>query len=190
MLDSLDISLLREINVNRITGLDGVFIFLSGIGPIIAASIPLVFILIGFLKKKREIWFNGIKIAAPYLLSVIISNVIKTNVARPRPFTTFSFIQKLSSGGSGSFPSGHTSDVFSIAMAVSLLYPKPGVVIPIFLWAILVAYSRMDLGVHYPTDVLAGALIGIAAALLCYVLFRYFSRKKETKDMPLVVDTK
>ena len=178
LLDSLDISVLRQINVNRITALDGIFIFISQSGPIIAPLIPLLFILYGFMKKKREMRMNGFMIAAPYLLSVIITNTIKVFVSRPRPFTDYHFIQKLSEGGSNSFPSGHTSDVFSIAMIVSIFFPKPKIIIPIFIWAILVGYSRMDLGVHYPTDVLAGAFIGISSSLFCFWLYKR-SRKKE-----------
>jgi membrane-associated phospholipid phosphatase len=178
MLDSLDISLLRQINVNRITALDGIFIFITQSGPIIAAFIPLVFILFGFMKKRREVWMDGFMIAAPYLLAVVLTNTVKAIVARPRPFTTYSFIQKLSDGGSGSFPSGHTSDVFSIAMIVSIFFPRFIVIIPIFIWAMLVGYSRMDLGVHYPTDVVTGAFIGVSSSLFCSWLYKR-SRKKE-----------
>src|SRR5579864_3074982 len=100
MLDSLDISLLRQINVNRLTALDSFFIFITNTGPIIAACIPLVFIITGFLKKRKKIWMEGFMVATPYLLAVVISNILKTLVARPRPFTDYSFIQKLSDGGS------------------------------------------------------------------------------------------
>ena len=177
LLDSLDISLLRQINVNRIRALDDFFIFITQTGPIIAALIPLVFILFGFMKKNRKIWMKGFMIAAPYLLAVVLTNSVKAIVARPRPFSTFSFIQKLSDGGSGSFPSGHTSDVFSIAVIVSVFFPRLGVIIPIFIWAILVGYSRMDLGVHYPTDVLSGAFVGVSSSLFCSWLYKRSQKK-------------
>lgn len=170
-LEQWDIDLLRTINLDRITALDGVFIFITNSAPIIAGLIPLSFLLYGVFAKRKDIRTFGYVIAASYLLSVIISNTIKYAVARPRPFTVYPFIEKLSGGGNGSFPSGHTSDVFSVAMAVSLLFPKRSVVIPMFLWAILVGYSRMDLGVHYPSDVLGGAIVGAGAALLvCWLL--------------------
>jgi membrane-associated phospholipid phosphatase len=178
MLDSLDISLLRQINVNRITSLDSIFVFITQSGPIIAAIVPLSFIILGYMKKKRVMWMNGFMIAAPYLLAVVLSNTTKTLVARPRPYSTYPYIQKLSEGGSGSFPSGHTSDAFSIAMIISLFFPRPMIIIPAFIWAILVGYSRMDLGVHYPTDVLTGACVGIGSSLFCSWLYKR-SRKKE-----------
>jgi membrane-associated phospholipid phosphatase len=184
MLDSLDISLLRQINVNRLTSLDSVFIFISNTGPIIAACIPLIYILWGFYKKNKKMWMEGFMIATPYLLAVVISNALKTIVARPRPFSAYTFIQKLSDGGSGSFPSGHTSDAFSIAMIISLFFPKKTVVIPVFLWAGIVAYSRMDLGVHYPSDVLGGAIIGISSSLFCHWLFKRY----RNRDVAPVLD--
>jgi membrane-associated phospholipid phosphatase len=183
-IDSLDISLLREINVNRLSALDGAFIFISQSGPIIAECIPLAFIITGFLKKKKKIWMEGFMIATPYLLAVVILNIVKVFIDRPRPFTSYTYIQKLSEGGSSSFPSGHTSDAFSIAMIVSLFFPKRKIVIPIFLWAILVGYSRMDLGVHYPTDVLGGAIIGIGSSLLCHRLFKQY----RNRDIAPVLD--
>ena len=180
MLDSLDISLLREINVNRITSLDSAFIFITQTAPIIVACIPLAFIIIGFIRKKKKIWIEGFMIATPYLLSGIILNIIKVFAQRPRPFISYTYIQKLSDGGSSSFPSGHTSDAFSIAMIVSLFFPKAAIVIPMLLWAALVGYSRMDLGVHYPTDVLAGAILGICSSLFCHWFFKRFRNRDIT----------
>ena len=189
MLDSLDISLLREINVNRMASLDNMFIFITQSGPVFAACIPLAYVIYGFIKKKKKIWMEGFMIATPYLLAVVVTNILKTLISRPRPFSTYSFIQKLSDGGSGSFPSGHTSDVFSIAMIISLLFPKPVIVLPLFLWATLVGYSRMDLGVHYPSDVAAGAIIGIASAVFCNWMFKRYRNRdvspilKETEEI-------
>ena len=183
MFESLDISILKEINLNRIVELDGLFSLISNSAPIIAPLIPIFIILFGIVKKEKRIWSIGLWIGAPYLLSVIISNILKYTIARPRPFISYPIIQKLSPGGSGSFPSGHTSDAFSIAMILSLLFPRKMVVIPIFLWAILVGYSRMDLGVHYPSDVIGGAIIGVISSLFC---FRFYKKmKKDRNDVEL-----
>ncbi|MEI8135112.1 MAG: phosphatase PAP2 family protein [bacterium] len=177
MIDSLDIQFLREINLNRPVSLDGLFVLLTDTGPILAALLPIVFILLGFIRQKKQMWSNGLLIGGSYLLSVMISNLLKYLVNRPRPHITYHFIQKLSGAGSSSFPSGHTSDVFSIAMIISLLYPRRLVVVPIFVWAILVGYSRMDLGVHYPSDVVGGALIGVVSAVLAFKLRRQYSAR-------------
>jgi undecaprenyl-diphosphatase len=63
-----------------------------------------------------------------------------------------------------SFPSGHTSSSFSAVTALSRAYPKWYVIAPSFLWAASVGYSRMYLGVHYPTDVTAGAVLGVGTS--------------------------
>ena len=178
MLDSLDISLLREINVNRMTALDNPFILITDSAPILAICIPLICIVIGLLKKRKKVWMKGLMMAASYILAAGILNIIKVLVIRPRPFTTYSFIQKLSNGGSSSFPSGHTSDAFAVATIVSFLFPKVAVVIPMFIWAALVGYSRMDLGVHYPSDVVGGAVIGAGSSLFVFWLYHRSKRKE------------
>jgi undecaprenyl-diphosphatase len=89
-------------------------------------------------------------------------------VNKPRPFITYDFIQKITSGGSPSFPSGHTTDAFVTAAVLSLAFRKWYVIVPVYLWALLVAYSRMDLGVHYPSDVLAGMCLGTVMAFIGY----------------------
>jgi membrane-associated phospholipid phosphatase len=184
MFESLDISFLKEINVNRLASLDGFFIFISEGSSYISALIPIIFILFGFVRKKKEFSKQGLMIAIPYLLSVLFSTSIKYIIERPRPFVKYSFIQKLSTGGSGSFPSGHTSDAFSIAMIISLLFPKRSVIIPMFLWAALVGYSRMDLGVHYPSDVLGGALIGIYTSLFFFRFVKRYGKEDQVLESP------
>ena len=92
---------------------------------------------------------------------------MKYAINRPRPFESYPYeIEKLASAGSPSFPSGHTSEAFSTATSLSLAFPKWYVITPAFLWASAVGYSRMDLGVHYPSDVIMGAVVGSGSAFL------------------------
>jgi len=65
-----------------------------------------------------------------------------------------------------SFPSGHTSTAFTMATTLSLQYRKWYVTVPAYAWAGSVGYSRMYLGKHYPSDVMAGALVGTGSALV------------------------
>ncbi len=99
-------------------------------------------------------------LALVLILVAMVSQGLKALVYRERPFVTHPSIEKLSEAGSSSFPSGHTLEAFAIAAALSLLFSRKQVVIPVYIWAMLVAYSRMALGVHYPSDVLAGIFIG------------------------------
>jgi undecaprenyl-diphosphatase len=70
-----------------------------------------------------------------------------------------------------SFPSGHSSTSFAIATMYTLRYPKyPQVYIPMYAWAAIVAYGRPYFGMHYPTDLIAGALYGAGSSLLIYSL--------------------
>jgi membrane-associated phospholipid phosphatase len=61
---------------------------------------------------------------------------------------------------------------FALATSLSLSYPKCYIIVPSFAWASSVGYSRMDLGVHYPSDVLAGAIVG-AVVPLCHCAVPY-----------------
>lgn len=70
-----------------------------------------------------------------------------------------------------SFPSGHTSSAFTFAMAITMVLKKKGVAIPAFIFAFLMGLSRIYVGVHYPTDVIVGAFVGIVYALIGYAIF-------------------
>ena len=127
-------------------------------------SIATVLIVLGIaILKKSKFLRNKFFILASVLIGVLIlSQGLKFVIYRDRPFTTHPFIEKLSDGGGSSFPSGHTLEAFAMATALSILFRKKKIMIPVIVWAILVGYSRMALGVHYPSDVLGGIIIGMA----------------------------
>jgi membrane-associated phospholipid phosphatase len=169
-----DIELLKHINLNRNKDFDGFFRALTHTAGPVAFSIPLLLLGFSFVKKLKSLKQKSFYLIFSVLTAVIITTVLKHTINRPRPFETYSFIEKVTSGGSPSFPSGHTTDAFVIASALSIAFPRWYVIVPSFLWATAIAYSRMGLGVHYPVDVLFGILIGSGSAILWY-----FIRKKQ-----------
>lgn len=172
---NLDIDLLRKINLDRNPALDPTFKFVTNSVSPIGIGAPLIVTSIGFIQNDKSLKNKGYYIGATLLTSAVLTTTLKFAIDRDRPFVTYPDIQKLTGAGSPSFPSGHTSEAFATATSISLAFPKWYVIAPSFLWASAAGYSRMHLGVHYPSDVLVGALIGSGSAWLCHELNkRYF----------------
>jgi len=176
-----DINLLRVINGDRNTSLDPAFKFVTNSVLPMAVAIPSGFITYALLKKDSTSKSNAIIVCSSLVITGIITTSLKYAINRERPYNTYPFIQQVTPGGGPSFPSGHTSTAFSLATSVSLACPKWYVIAPSFLWAGAVGYSRMDLGVHYPSDVLAGAVIGSGSAFLSFKLNRWINKKRVVK---------
>jgi membrane-associated phospholipid phosphatase len=128
-------------------------------------GVPAGLLIGGIITNDRNMRENAGYVASSTAISFVATYLIKKLVGRPRPFIRNLKIVPVYIPGESSFPSGHTSTSFSTAMAVSRAYPKWYVIAPAFLWAGATGYSRMYLGVHYPTDVLGGAVLGSGTAL-------------------------
>ena len=143
----------------------------AGIIWIAAALLCLIF------KKTRK---AGTCMAIALILVLLICNLtLKPIIARPRPFMLREEIELIISAPSGfSFPSGHTASSFAAAVGLFIYHKKLG--IAALIWAFLIAFSRLYFCVHFPTDVLAGAVLGIAAGLGAYaVTEKYLCVKRE-----------
>jgi undecaprenyl-diphosphatase len=113
-------------------------------------------------------------------INTAITQGLKYTVNRERPYTQYpSVITPYDNSQTNqSFPSGHTSTAFALATTLSLQNKQWHIIIPAYAWATSVGYSRLYLGEHYPTDVLAGAFIGAGSAWLSHWLTqKYFIRK-------------
>jgi undecaprenyl-diphosphatase len=177
----LDRHVLEWINHNRFKPLDNIFIWITDTAYMTALLMALIVLMVGFLRKDAVLKRKGWQVLFAFALNSILINVLKYLVNRERPYKHDNLIEKLSTGGSPSFPSGHTADAFLIAVFFSLLFPnKWQVLFPIWLWAIAVAYSRIALGVHYPSDVLGSMFIGALVAILFY---NYFKKRKATNSL-------
>jgi membrane-associated phospholipid phosphatase len=165
---NLDIEILRAINSPEDLPSDDLFRFISDSEPYIIFAIPAGMATAGLIKKDNSLTRNAFTDLAGLAVTGGITAILKYSINRDRPFVTYPDITKKSKAGSPSFPSGHTSSAFSTATSISLAYPKWYIIAPSFAWAGTVGYSRMHLGVHYPSDVLAGAIIGSGCAWLTY----------------------
>lgn len=117
--------------------------------------------------------------AASLVGSVVVNNLfLKNVVARTRPYEVVEGLTRLIEKQSDySFPSGHTAASFAAAVILFLQLPKK-YGIPALILAVLISFSRLYLGVHYPTDVLAGAVSGTLIALAVHWIFG--KKKKST----------
>lgn len=177
---NLDINILKAINNNRNKSLDKGFQFLSNSVSPISISTPILLYGAGIIHQNKTIKEKALYIGEATLAAAIVSTSLKYSIDRERPFEKYpNEIDKASDAGSPSFPSGHTSSAFSTATSLSIAFPKWYVIVPSYAWASSVAYSRMHLGVHYPSDVLAGAIIGSGSAYLTYYLNKKLLNKRK-----------
>ena len=121
------------------------------------------------IPKYRKI---GIVMGVTFVLNAIVYGLIlKPLVARPRPFIQNpAFELLINAPGGFSFPSGHTASSFTVV--TTLFCFKHKLWIPTGILAVLIAFSRLYLYVHFPSDVLAGIVIGITFSAVCYFLFK------------------
>lgn len=172
---NLDKSTLREFTEDRTEEPQEVHQFLSRSSNCISFGMPVSLMAVGLISGNKITQKHALYIGESILINAAITTAIKNTVRRPRPFVNDPTIIPADAAGSFSFPSGHTSQAFATATSLSIAYPKWYVIAPAYLWASSVAYSRMYLGVHYPSDVLAGALVGAGSAWLTYKLNRWLN---------------
>jgi membrane-associated phospholipid phosphatase len=140
----------------------------------------------GHLRGDTRVRDNGYELLISIGISQLISEALKFSINRERPadkYPTEIFASSITHGGS--FPSGHTSLAFATATTLALDYKKWYIVVPAYLWAGTVAYSRIYLGKHYPSDVLGGIVIGIGSGYLSqWLTKKLFKNKNNTNVHP------
>ena len=139
--------------------LDDVFVALSRIGS--QGAIWLVVAAIAALYWKRPAIFLFVALAD--VLADLLAFLLRHAIGRERPPLRFPEPHPLVHvPNNPSFPSGHSSTSFACAAVLAWLTPLPK--IPLFTIAALIAFSRVYNGVHYPLDVIGGALLGLGVA--------------------------
>ena len=140
--------------------------------------------LYGWFKEDDKILETGIVTGAAMLLNSAITLSSKYAVNRKRPFEAYPdriiLRSKQSDHYSPSFVSGHTSLAFNLATSLTLSFPTWEVAVPVYVWASSVAFSRMYLGVHYPSDLLGGIIVGVGSSYLTFKANEWLKNKRET----------
>lgn len=163
-----DINMLKKINVERNKNLDGTMKFVSNTEGYIGVGIPVSVCIAAIVTRDKQLLEKGVNMSLALAANSITTYALKRIINRDRPAVTYPYLQAFETEKHYSFPSGHTSNAFCTATSLSLNFKKWYVVVPAYMWACGVGYSRMHLGMHYPSDVFAGALVGAGSALLTY----------------------
>jgi len=180
-----DIDILKKINLNRNTDIESAMINVTNSAIPVSIGTPIIIYAVGLIENDSTTKKKAIFIGETFAASAFISLALKSITKKDRPYVTYPEIDNVVEESSYSFPSGHTSSAFATATSLSMAYPKWYVIAPSFLWAGAVGYSRMYLGVHYPTDVLAGAIVGSGSAFLCYKLNKWINKKRRSNQKKL-----
>jgi undecaprenyl-diphosphatase len=178
-LNHIDQRLLLWLNGQHSAFFDQLMFLISGK----AEWIPLYLLLLLFIIKKYR--WNSLWIILSLIILITLSdqlcNLLKSGVKRPRPCKDPEIghmVHRVRDYCSGaySFVSAHAANTFALATLVSRLFRNRWATLGLFLWASVVSYSRIYLGVHYPGDVICGAALGMLLAMGVYEVLKLGSR--------------
>lgn len=123
-----------------------------------------VFLLIKEKNRKQRIYFFSLATLSLILSRGIITEAIRFFYYRPRPFLFFNIQPLINQSMTGSFPSGHAAAFFALALAVFYFNRRWGW--RFFGLVLLMGLARIFIGVHWPSDILVGAIIGLLSTFL------------------------
>lgn len=172
-----DLRLLQYIN-GPATGADATWRGVTKSVAFTSTLTPATMLVVGLAGHDKELTIKFLETAGAVVIAEGMAIGIKNITQRERPYNTYpDLITAKTTESSYSFPSGHTSMAFATAMSLSLAFPKWYVIAPSFTYAAVVGYSRMYLGVHYPSDVIGGAILGTGSAFLTWKLQKLLNKK-------------
>lgn len=181
-----DIDLLRRIN-HGAPGLKPLSRFVSDATIPVALAVPVLMGGTSLIMQDEQLFQDAVYVACASAVNLALAQGLKISINRERPYDAYpGELDQYKFMNDASFPSGHTSAAFATATALSLKYHKWYVIAPSYLWASYVGYSRMHLGVHYPSDVLAGAVLGAGSAYLTYKVNEWLWDRYDIKGWKVV----
>jgi undecaprenyl-diphosphatase len=169
----IDISIMECIRQNMTSPLmDKIMTAITHMGDYGILWIGLCIILMAVPKTRK----SGFALATAMIAGLVICNLLMKNIiARPRPFVAYDFPIIINPPMGYSFPSGHSSNSFIAATVIAMGNKK--LALPAYIIAILIAFSRVYLCVHYPSDIIAGAVIGMGIGCATVRLFDKYNGK-------------
>ena len=150
---------------------------ISHSGIILPVGIPTAMGIYALIKKDQPLLKDAIYIGTSVIEALGLTYGLKYTIDRQRPYEKYpDKIRPIEPEDSPSFPSGHTTAAFSLATSLSITYPKWYVIAPSAVWACGVGLARINQGVHYPSDVLTGAAIGVGCAFVNVYVNRWLNK--------------
>ncbi len=170
MIQTIDSSILLWIQSNlRADWLTPIMTFITSLGNNAYFWIATILILFCFKKTRKVAIVAAVSMGVCFLIN---NGILKTLVDRTRPYDAVNgLVPLVERMHDSSFPSGHTSISFSVAMIYYFMLDKR-IGIASLVLATLIGFSRLYVGVHYPTDVLAGCIVGIGSACLVWYVYK------------------
>jgi len=167
---TLDTDILFFLNgfASKSTFLDSLIVFCASYLPWLLVASFLLWLYFSSSSTREKIYILGVTALSALVARFGITEIIRFFYHRPRPFVAFSQIHALFSDTEWSFPSGHAAFFFALASAVFFFNKKWGVAL--FIGTVIVTIGRVAAGVHYPSDIIGGMLIGIAVAYAVFYL--------------------
>lgn len=178
---TLDVRILYFLNgfLGTSTLLDNTFLFLASYLPFLLVAAFLLLLYFSTYSRRDKRYLFWVTTVSALTARFGVTEIIRFFYHRPRPFAAFPQIHALFTDTEWSFPSGHATFFFAMAAALYLYNKKWGV--GFFIATLAVTISRVVAGVHYPSDILGGAGIGIAVACAVFSVAEKWRAKEITR---------